>query len=137
MNDLQQLAEERALDAEALLNAGRWSGAYYIAGYAVECALKACVAKQTNLHDFPDKSRVQRTFTHNLLELLEVAGLRLQLQLETTPAANPALGVNWQIVKDWSERARYEQRTEVMARSLYQAIIDPTNGVLPWIKGRW
>jgi HEPN domain-containing protein len=136
-NNLQQLAEERALDAEALLNTGRWSGAYYIAGYAVECALKACIAKQTNLHDFPDKSRVQRTCTHNLLELLEVAGLRLQLQLDTTPAANAALGVNWQLVKDWSERSRYQQTTEVMARSLYQAVIDPTNGVLPWIKGRW
>jgi hypothetical protein len=52
---LQQLAEERVRDAEALLNAGQWSGAYYLAGYAVEFALKACIAKLTNQHDFPDK----------------------------------------------------------------------------------
>ena len=95
------------LDAEALLTAGRWSGACYLSGYAVESALKACIAKRTSLHDFPDKTVVQKSHTHNLAELLDLAGLRLQLQLAVTPAANPALGINWQSVKDWSERARY------------------------------
>jgi len=41
--ELRQLAEDRILDAEHLLAAGRWSGAYYLAGYAVECGLKACI----------------------------------------------------------------------------------------------
>jgi HEPN domain len=135
--DLQQLAEDRVLDALALLNAGRWSGAYYLAGYAVECALKACLAKQTGLHDFPDKALAQRAFTHNVVELLDLAGLRLQLRLDTTPAANPALGVNWQHVKDWDERTRYQQMTEAQALSLYHAVTDTSNGVLPWIKGHW
>jgi HEPN domain-containing protein len=135
--DLQRLADDRVLDAEALLTAGRWSGAYYLSGYAVECALKACIAKQTNLHDFPDKIVAQKSYTHNLTELLDLAGLRLQLQLAATPAANPALGINWQRVKDWSERARYQQKTEAQARRLYQAVTDPANGVLRWIKGNW
>ncbi len=38
-------------DAEVLLDAGQWSGAYYLAGYAVECGLKACAAEMTNQHD--------------------------------------------------------------------------------------
>jgi HEPN domain-containing protein len=135
--DLQQLANDRVLDAEALLGAGRWSGAYYMSGYAIECALKSCIAKKTNLHDFPDKSAVQTSFTHNLVELLELAGLKLQLQLDMTPATNPVLAVNWQLVKDWDERARYEQKTESNARELYEAVIDPVNGVLTWIKVRW
>ena len=135
--DLQQLAHDRVLDAEALLNAGRWSGAYYVSGYAVECALKACIARQTNLHDFPDKTAVQRSHTHNLTELLDLAGLRLRLQLDSTPAANPSLGINWQSVKDWSERSRYEQKTEAQARLLFEAITDPINGVLRWIKVNW
>ena len=46
-SDFQQLADVRAAEAAALLAAGRWDGAYYLAGYAVECALKACVAKLT------------------------------------------------------------------------------------------
>jgi hypothetical protein len=64
--DLQALAEERALDAQALLNASRWSGAYYLAGYAIECGLKACIAKLTELHDFPDKDFVNKSYTHKI-----------------------------------------------------------------------
>jgi HEPN domain-containing protein len=135
--DLQQLADDRVLDAEALLNAGRWSGAYYISGYAVECALKACIAKQTSLHDFPDKNLAQKAYTHDLQDLLDLAGLNLQLKLDTMPASNPSLGNNWQLVKDWNERARYQPKTEVQARELYDAVTDTANGVLQWIKGHW
>ncbi len=136
-SDLQQLADDRVLDAGALLNTGRWSGAYYICGYAIECALKACIARQTNRHDFPDKAVAEQSYTHNLTRLLGLAGLKLQLQLDTTPAANPALGINWQLIKDWSERVRYEQKTEAQARRLYQAVTDPADGVLTWIKNHW
>jgi HEPN domain-containing protein len=135
--DLQQLTEDRVLDAEALLNAGRWSGAFYISGYAIECALKACIAKQTSLHDFPDKIIAQKSYTHDLLDLLDLAGLKLQLKLDTTPAANPALGMNWQLVKDWNERARYQQKTQAQARRLYLAVTDTADGVLPWVKNLW
>jgi hypothetical protein len=42
-SQLRQLAADRILDAEHLLSGGRFSGAYYLAGYSVECALKACI----------------------------------------------------------------------------------------------
>lgn len=42
---LQQLAELRLRDADALLAARQWAAAYYLLGYCIECALKACVAK--------------------------------------------------------------------------------------------
>jgi hypothetical protein len=135
--NLQRLTDDRVLDAEALLNAGRWSGAYYLSGYAVECALKACIAKQTNQHDFPDKVVVLRSYSHDLVDLLDSASLKLQLKLDTTPATNPALGINWQFVKDWNEIARYQQKTEAQARRLYRAVTDVTEGVLPWVKSRW
>jgi hypothetical protein len=41
--DLQKLARVRLGDAKVLLKAKRWPAAYYLAGYAVECGLKACV----------------------------------------------------------------------------------------------
>jgi HEPN domain-containing protein len=53
--DLQALANARLRDAEILLKNRRFDGAYYLAGYAVECAIKACVAKKTQRYDFPDK----------------------------------------------------------------------------------
>jgi hypothetical protein len=40
----QQLAEDRILDAQTHLDpaVGRWSGAYYLVGYAIECGLNSC-----------------------------------------------------------------------------------------------
>ena len=130
--ELQQLAEERARDAEALLNAGRWSGPYYLAGYAVECGLKTCIASLTNQHDFPDKDLAQRCFTHKIEALVEVAGLVLQRNSDAL--ANRTLAANWLIVKDWDEKARYRQWTEPQAREIFAAVIATTNGVLPWIR---
>ena len=132
---LQDLAEERARDAEALLNAGRWSGAYYLAGYAIECGLKACIAKLTNQYDYPNKEVAVKCYTHNIETLVEVAGM--QLQRKTDVAGNSALGSNWLIIKDWDEKARYQCWTEPHARKLVSAVTDTTNGVLPWIRGHW
>jgi HEPN domain-containing protein len=53
------LANERIADAEALLQAGRFGGAYYFSGLAVECALKARIASKTNASDFPDLKRAR------------------------------------------------------------------------------
>lgn len=133
--ELQQLAEERVRDADALLKAGQWSGAYYLAGYAVECGLKACIAKRTNQHDFPDRDLVLRSYTHKIEVLVEVAGLATRRKDDVS--SNPSLGNNWQLVKDWDEKARYQLWSELQARKLYQAVTDPTDGVLPWITGNW
>jgi hypothetical protein len=54
-----------------------WEGACYLAGYSIECGLKACTAKLTERHEFPDKARVNLSYTHGLEALLEVAGMRL------------------------------------------------------------
>jgi hypothetical protein len=40
-SDLQQLTEMRIRESGILLTGAESSGAYYLAGYAVECALKA------------------------------------------------------------------------------------------------
>ena len=53
--DFQKLAAERLSDAEAPIAAGHFDCAYYTAGYAVECALKACVANKTKEDDFPPR----------------------------------------------------------------------------------
>jgi hypothetical protein len=132
---LQQLADERLQDAVALLNSARWSGAYYLAGYAVECGLKACIAKMVNQHDFPDRELAQRSYTHDLDVLVSIAGLTLPRKSDV--AANPSLGTNWQLVKDWDEKSRYQFWTESQARDLCSAVADAANGVLPWIKRHW
>jgi len=133
--DLQRLARTRIRDAEVLLGAGQWSGAYYLAGYAVECALKACIAKQTGLHDFPDKDRVLKSYSHRVESLVELADLTSQL--DDALRADSTFKQNWSFVKDWNEQSRYQERTEAKARQLFDAISHPTRGVLSWIKGHW
>jgi hypothetical protein len=54
--DFQKLTELRLNEANTLLGGKCYEGAYYLTGYAVECALKACIAKQTQQHDFPIKN---------------------------------------------------------------------------------
>jgi hypothetical protein len=75
--DLQGLTRVRLAEARALLDAGLYDGAYYLAGYAVECALKACIARRTRIHDFPLKpSDVRGMYTHDSVGLVRAADLR-------------------------------------------------------------
>jgi hypothetical protein len=84
----------RVADAKALLAAGQFQGSYYVAGYAIECALKACLCKQFKLHDFPDRKLVQDSYTHDLDNLVRLAGLRAALtaQIQAQPAFWRELG---------------------------------------------
>lgn len=133
--DFQRLAYERVRDADSLLFAGQWPGAYYLAGYAVECALKACVARLTNQHDFPDKVFAARCYTHNIETLVEAANLIALRNAEGK--VNVPFGKNWTLVKDWNEASRYLIWSEAQARKLYAAVNDPATGVFPWIAARW
>ena len=100
-DDLRQLAQIRLREARALLKNRSNHGAYYLCGYVIECGLKACIAKQTKMYDFPDKETVNKSYTHDLSRLVKVSGLERDLDSEMTKDTTFAL--NWAIVKDWSE----------------------------------
>jgi HEPN domain-containing protein len=135
-SDLQRLSRIRIKEAKLLLDGRCYNGAYYLAGYAVECALKACIAKQTRRHDFPDKKRGDDSYTHDLFKLVKVAKLENELQQEI--GANRAFRDNWTTVKKWSEAVRYETAvTEAAVIALHAAITDQKDGVLPWLKKFW
>jgi HEPN domain-containing protein len=107
--DLQRVTRLRVQEARTLLSGGRFPGAYYLMGYAVECALKACVAKQTRRYDFPDKKLANDVYTHDLEKLLHVAELTRVFETGITGS---------------------------QARDLYSACTR-RNGVLPWVRKRW
>ena len=133
---LQRISGLRRRDAAALLTAGQYAGAYYLIGYSVECALKACVAKQVGRYDFPDRKLANVAFTHDLEKLMRLSGLAPELEKELK--TNKLLELSWAVVKDWSESSRYEIGiTEPQARDLYSACTARRNGVLNWIKRRW
>ena len=135
-SDLQKIADLRVGDAKALLDAGRFEAAYYLLGYAVECAFKSCIAKQIKEFDFPDRKLLAQSYSHDLTKLLGLSGVAhlLEKDLET----NRALESNWGVVKDWSEESRYDPSVrENWARDMYVAVTDSANGVLPWLKNHW
>ena len=136
----QQLAEGRILDAQALLNpaVGRWSGAYYLIGYAVECGLKSCVLALVGAHPeviYEEKRFSRDAWTHDIEALVVLA--RLEPDRDADAVANRALYDNWQHVKNWNEQARYLQKTRAEAEQLFEAVTHPSDGVMQWIRLRW
>ena len=139
-SDFQRISNERIADAKALLKAKRWSGAYYVAGYAVECGLKSCILIRLTSHaelifEETNKRFSERCWTHAIEELVRLAGLEGERQADTD--ANSDLLRNWLLVKDWSEKSRYQIVSNARATKLYEAITDKKNGVMQWIKSRW
>jgi HEPN domain-containing protein len=133
--DFQTLAQTRLAESKALLKAGFPSGAYYLAGYAVECALKACIAKRTRRHDLPDKKDVDASYTHNLIALVRAA--KLESHHDQAVRLQTEFKENWETTERWSERSRYEVVDEEAAQQLIRAVSQSKYGVLTWLKVYW
>ena len=133
--ELQDLSKIRLKEASALLQLGLFDGAFYLAGYAVECGLKACIAKGTRRGEFPDRKKVESSHSHNLLQLIKVAGLDEECSLHA--GRNPAFRSNWDYVQSWSEQSRYRRHRPESAQALPAAVSDRRHGVITWIKRQW
>jgi hypothetical protein len=134
-SDFIKLAELRLAEAKTLLDAEKFDGAYYLCGYAIECALKACIAKKTKEHDFPDKATVQDSYTHDLIRLINISGLKSNH--DEAIESDEDFKNYWSVVKDWKEISRYKFHPPKDACALYQAVADEEKGVLKWIKQHW
>jgi HEPN domain-containing protein len=134
--EFQVLAERRLAEAKVLLDQGQWDGAYYLAGYAVELALKACIIKTLLATDaFPEREFSRNCYTHDVEKLVGLA--KLDGVLKIAMHADRSLWNNWELAEDWSEEKRYHRIEKSEAEALYAAITDPAHGVLPWIISHW
>ena len=131
--ELRSLAALRLREAQVLLSAGLSDGAYYLAGYAAECAVKAC--KATRRFEFPDKKRVDLSYSHNLRDLVRIAGLE---ELRSERASKDIEFRNrLDTVQSWSERSRYRRNDQAAAEELLKAIADKPDGILAWLRLHW
>jgi hypothetical protein len=133
--DFQKLALVKLQEAEILLNRRKYNGAYYLCGYVIEFALKACIAKKLRRYQFPDLQYVRKVHTHDPRELIVAADLLPDLTSEMK--TNTQFGVFWGIVIEWSEQSRYRRVTRKEAEDLHRAVSDSSNGVFQWIRRRW
>src|SRR5262245_36072720 len=101
--ELDNIAAARLGDAKALLAAGRFDGATYLCGYAVEVSLKARICRVLNWPDFPSTGgefQAYRSFqTHELDVLLRLSGQESRLKQNQ-------FGL-WNVVAVWKVESRY------------------------------
>jgi HEPN domain-containing protein len=132
---LKALALMRLEDARLLEAARHDSAAYYLAGYAVECGLKAIIARSFRESVIPDRNLVNRIYSHNLNELVALPNLRPALDARIR--ISDGFRANWSFVSDWNEASRYEIVDLFMAELMIHAVGSEPDGVIPWLKEHW
>lgn len=130
--DFQFLSAVRIREAKALAHVRLYDGAYYLGGLAVESALKSSIARMTQRYEFPDQRRVNRAYTHNLEDLLRLAGLEPRLD-----AAEAAVRGAWAKTKIWNVETRYHVgRPEAEVLDFLDAVAG-RHGVQRWLRQFW
>lgn len=103
VTELDRIAKARLEDAKALLEAGRYDGATYLCGYAVEVALKARICRTLDWPDFPSTGGEFKNYTsfqtHDLDVLLRLSGQEVRVKQQ-----HFAL---WNEVARWKAEWRY------------------------------
>ena len=108
--DIEALAALKLSEAQSLLAAGFYDGAFYVGGYAIELLLKARACKTLGITDFflfdKGNREVYRPYkVHDYEQLILLSGLFTEFHTEL--ATNPVFRSHWSFVEDWSEDARY------------------------------
>lgn len=104
--DLLKIIQARIDDADALHSAGRFDGAIYLCGYAVELALKRRICITLRWPGFPSTTAEFRNFlsfkTHALDVLLAMSGYEKKIKKD------PSSFAAWSDVGSWDPQARYK-----------------------------
>jgi HEPN domain-containing protein len=101
--ELRRIARGRLRDADVLLEAGRYDGAIYLCGYAIETALKARICRTLKWPGYPDTRREFEGFqsfrTHDFAALLRLSGIENKIKANHFTA--------WNTVLKWDPNVRY------------------------------
>jgi len=115
----RHLSNQRLADAEVLLASRkrRYNGAVYLAGYSIECALKAAICVQKNLTQLPEEYKI-----HDFNELLAATGSILPSPLVR----------KFEIINTWSVNIRYQTRAWNAQEA--RELIDSVKEVKGWLE---
>lgn len=133
---MKSIAKLRLEESKILLDKGQYNGAYYLCGFAVECGLKACIARKIKSCHFTHRKFSQNCYQHDFNTLLKEASLDHELEKEMNLDTDFRSNVG--VVKDWGTDARYiDYIDEILAKNLYKAVTDRRHGVMRWLKKYW
>jgi HEPN domain-containing protein len=124
--DFIRIAEQRYNAAEALFRADFTLDAQYVAGYVVECSLKALILETTPESDRNEKLRritsgATMHLPETLLQELRIVGVRLTQELAKRMRRF-----------DWTVDLRYE--TGRRSRGETQGLLKTSIAVRDWVK---
>jgi hypothetical protein len=120
-----QASKERLLDAKCLHEAGRFQGAIYLCGYALECKLKFCVCVARGVSNLEEGEA--RSLGHGLDKSLHAAGLNKKLY------KNEDLRVAFlRITRQWSTDIRYSGSARSDRES--ESFLRDTRALLGWLE---
>lgn len=95
--------------------------------------MKACIAKNTKQFDFPDKKKVNESYTHDIIQLIRTTGLHSEYLNEIE--RDKKFKVNSRIIEDWNENSRYKvDISKEESKNILDCITNKNNGILKWIK---
>jgi HEPN domain-containing protein len=109
ISGLKKLGLDHLRDAKILFNAGGYNGAIYLAGYAVELALKAHICQHLGW-DTLDEAILKR---HDLQFLLRFTGLESQRE---------SFLYQWDLIAEWNPEMRYDEFRDFQAGEASQFI---------------
>lgn len=132
-------------EAQILAQHGKPDGAFYLAGYSVELALKAKVAERLGLPGLFDEQNTVQQFaglnelrrlakTHNLTLLFVLSGLKPAFDQRRAIDVRFASFAVW--VNDWNEGLRYRSPGAVTTTEIraFITFIADQRGLLQWIE---
>lgn len=133
-DEWEALARDEMGAAVDMLSVRRWKQAYNSAGIAVECALKCYIMKKEGLNRWPTRHERRELYTHDLENLLGIAGLEDNFN-DDLLSANPSDHAQaWVIIKDWDIKMRYHVPNtfpQAVAESAVEAI--DKMGLVEWL----
>lgn len=128
----KKLACARLQEAKILYKSRKYSGAYYLAGYAIELGIKAFYCKGIRKYTFPpDPQVVKDLYQHNLNKLMKACELEVEYSKDIK--TNKSLQSNWLTVKDWGVVSRYSQ----ISKSDSESMINSVEVIFEWIQTKW
>lgn len=134
--DLKRICEYRIKEAKILYENGRFDGAYYLLGYALECSIKCCISRQIKEHTIPDRKLINDFYQHDLNKLMSLSGVKQKF--DDACNADIDLKLNWAVATNWSEQKRYKHGLSWReTKDFFEAVHDKNSGVLQWIKNWW
>jgi HEPN domain-containing protein len=134
LSEQRKASLHRLEDAQVLFNGGRWRGAMYMAGYAVECRLKYTLMRQWKCFTLIELEKRldsrglhQSLFTHNLETLLKVARGWQRLKQNFTLWTK-----FFNLINQWKPAWRYDP--DPASRDEAEDFLTTTKEFLQWVE---